>query len=502
MRSLQIVLLLLFALTVSTATGKLNWEKLRGEFFNVTGTEGTLFVQSLKYLHREPPQEETLDRAISRKVSTKTIEQKLDHFDSTNEKTWQMRYMENDNYFKEGGPIFIYVGGEWSISSLSIRMGHFVDMAKEHDGLLFYTEHRYYGKSLPTSDLTVDNLKYLHVKQSLADLAHFIKYQRENYPGLENSKVIMAGGSYAASMVVWFKHTYPELLTGGWASSAPLLAKVDFREYKEVVGRALRELGSEQCYSRVQNGIATLEEMIGGGRAAEVKAMMKICDNFDEYNDLDVWTLFSSISNLFSGIVQYQSGNDVPNLCDFLMEQESDVVAIAKFLLRYIGTGCFDLTYKDTLTYYIDSTFAAGANRPWYYQTCNEYGWYQSSRSRNQPFGTKFPAKLYLTLCEDIFGENFTETNIYANVGQTNEDFGGYSPNAPNVYQTHGGLDPWSAAGHTAEQGATIIPLTSHCADFNSIRASDSAEMRASKETIAKLVREWLAEDSNDSHAN
>ncbi|CAD6995784.1 unnamed protein product [Ceratitis capitata] len=483
MRSLQIVLLLLFALTVSTATGKLNWEKLRGEFFNVTGKDGTLFVQSLKYLHREPLQEETLDRAISRKVSTKTIEQKLDHFDSTNEKTWQMRYMENDNYFKEGGPIFIYVGGEWSISSLSIRTGHFVDMVKEHDGLLFYTEHRYYGKSLPTSRL-----------------AHFIKYQRENYPGLENSKVIMAGGSYAASMVVWF---YP-VLTRGWAFNQRLgfQCAAFGKEYKEVVGRALRELGSEQCYSRVQNGIATLEEMIGGGRAAEVKAMMKICDNFDEYNDLDVWTLFSSISNLFSGIVQYQSGNDVPNLCDFLMEQESDVVAIAKFLLRYIDTGCFDLTYKDTLTYYMDSTFAAGANRPWYYQTCNEYGWYQSSRSRNQPFGTKFPAKLYLSLCEDIFGENFTETNIYANVGQTNEDFGGYSPNAPNVYQTHGGLDPWSAAGHTAEQGATIIPLTSHCADFNSIRASDSAEMRASKETIAKLVREWLAEDSNDSHAN
>ena len=77
-------------------------------------------------------------------------------------------------------------------------------------------------------------------------------------------------------------------------------------EYKEVVGRALRELGSEQCYNRVQNGIQSLETMIRDGRAAEVKAMMKICNNFDEHNDLDVWTLFSSISNLFSGIVQYQ----------------------------------------------------------------------------------------------------------------------------------------------------------------------------------------------------
>lgn len=58
--------------------------------------------------------------------------------------------MVNDEYFKEGGPIFIYVGGEWTISAGSIRSGHLVDMAEEHNGILFYTEHRYYGQSRPT----------------------------------------------------------------------------------------------------------------------------------------------------------------------------------------------------------------------------------------------------------------------------------------------------------------------------------------------------------------
>ena len=77
-------------------------------------------------------------------------------------------------------------------------------------------------------DITVENIKYLHTKQALADLAHFIVKMRESNPGLANSKVIMAGASYAASMEVWFKRLYPELLAGGFASSAPLLAKVDF----------------------------------------------------------------------------------------------------------------------------------------------------------------------------------------------------------------------------------------------------------------------------------
>lgn len=153
----------------------------------------------------------------------------------------------------------------------------------------------------------MENLKYLHVKQALADVAHFIQYKRETVPALANSKVIMSGGSYSATMVVWFKKLYPELLNGGWASSAPILAKVNFLEYKEVVGKALRELGSQQCYDRVQNGIAELEQMIENKRSAEVKAMLKLCNSFDPNNDLDLWSLFGSISNIFSSIVQYQS---------------------------------------------------------------------------------------------------------------------------------------------------------------------------------------------------
>lgn len=58
--------------------------------------------------------------------------------------------MSNSEYFKANGPLFIYLGGEWAISPGSITNGHFVDMAAENNGYLFYTEHRYYGQSWPT----------------------------------------------------------------------------------------------------------------------------------------------------------------------------------------------------------------------------------------------------------------------------------------------------------------------------------------------------------------
>ncbi|EDW96026.2 uncharacterized protein Dyak_GE25602 [Drosophila yakuba] len=65
--------------------------------------------------------------------------------------------------------------------------------------------------------------------------------------------------------------------------------------------------------------------------------------------------------------------------------------------------------------------------------------------------------------------------------------------NLSNVYMTHGALDPWNPMGHGVEQGATLIANASHCADFGSIKSTDSEEMRASKEKLAGLVRQWLA---------
>lgn len=43
------------------------------------------------------------------------------------------------------------------------------------------------------------------------------------------------------------------------------------------------------------------------------------------------------------------------------------------------------------------------SDRQWFYQTCSEFGWYQSSGSPNSIFGTSFPVELSATLCNDIY---------------------------------------------------------------------------------------------------
>jgi len=44
------------------------------------------------------------------------INQKIDHFNSNDNRIWKMRYATNKRYYKPGGSIVIYIGGESPIS--------------------------------------------------------------------------------------------------------------------------------------------------------------------------------------------------------------------------------------------------------------------------------------------------------------------------------------------------------------------------------------------------
>lgn len=70
-------------------------------------------------------------------VDEKWVDQKLNNFDPQDERVWQMRYMERLTYSQVGGPMFIFVGGEWAISEDWLRAGHMHDMAKDLNGSMF-----------------------------------------------------------------------------------------------------------------------------------------------------------------------------------------------------------------------------------------------------------------------------------------------------------------------------------------------------------------------------
>jgi len=61
--------------------------------------------------------------------------------------------MENGEYFKPGGPIFISFGGTpiyAKVSEEAVTKGSMVHHAKEQGAFIVQLEARYFGKSRPT----------------------------------------------------------------------------------------------------------------------------------------------------------------------------------------------------------------------------------------------------------------------------------------------------------------------------------------------------------------
>ena len=343
-------------------------------------------------------------------VETKWITQRLNNFNPQDNRTWEMRYMENNHYLQDGGPIFIYVGGEWTISSMWLRTGHMHDMARDLNGTMLNTEHRYYGESRPTPDLTTENLVFLTDDQALADLAHFIVEIKNTIPEVRNSGVILVGASYSATMATWFLQKYPHLANGAWSSSAPLNAKLDFKEYMETVSESIEQVGGKSCARRIQEAFKSLEQMIASKNVSRIEKLFLFCKPFNLTAELDVWSFFSTVSGIISGVVQYhkRAHQNIQKMCSQLVDINivNDVDALANWFRKQNDGSCIDYRYESSLEI---SKVEWGANyeymRQWYYQTCAEFGWFQSSGANNSMFGSSFPVNLYVQQCKDAFGE-------------------------------------------------------------------------------------------------
>ena len=101
--------------------------------------------------------------------------------------------------------------------------------------------YRFYGKSRPTPDLSLENLKYLSSHQALADIAFFKEYIVDQFKLTEDNRWIAFGGSYSGALAAWLRIKYPNVVHGSVATSAPVQAEFDFYQYLEVVGHSLEQ---------------------------------------------------------------------------------------------------------------------------------------------------------------------------------------------------------------------------------------------------------------------
>ncbi|CAG2118341.1 unnamed protein product, partial [Medioppia subpectinata] len=167
-----------------------------------------------------------------------TYKQKVNHLDPKDNRTFDQLYFTSGTHHKPGGPLFLFFGGEGAASDYWLQTSFMADMGRKYGAYLVELEHRYYGVSQPFDELTVENMKYLSSEQALRDTDDFLHYLIKNLK-LEGSKVVVFGGSYAGALAAWFREKYPKTAAGAIASSGPVEAVVDFKDYLGVVTNSL-----------------------------------------------------------------------------------------------------------------------------------------------------------------------------------------------------------------------------------------------------------------------
>ncbi|XP_037317852.2 thymus-specific serine protease [Pungitius pungitius] len=444
-----------------------------------------------------------------RRVKEGRIHQPLDHFDRLDLGTFPQRFFVNEAYWRRpDGPVFLYIGGEGPISESSVLAGHHVDMAEEHGALLLALEHRFYGDSINPDGLKTENLSGLSSQQALADSAAFHQHISQSFGLSRRNTWIVFGGSYAGALSAWFRGKFPHLVYGAVASSAPVRAKLDFSAYSSVVGSSLANEavgGSEKCLVAVREAFAAAGSLMGGN-ASRVAADFGCCQvpkNLDDQIEL-----MQNLADIVMGTVQYNEEGvlmSINELCGVMtntsgatLEETRPYDRLVKLAQIYRSSSeeaCLDISHEKTVAALMDTAVHSGrrAERQWTYQTCTEFGFYQTCEDASCPFSRSVTLSSQTELCLLLFG--ISQHSLPERVAFTNAYYGGDHPHTHRVLYVNGGVDPWRALSvvEEGEEARTVlIEDAAHCADMAGRRAADRRSLREARQEIEEHVVGWL----------
>lgn len=354
-------------------------------------------------------------------IRTRFLNQPLDHFNPFNRRNWDQRYLENSEFFQDGGPIFIYTTlgeGLYGVYDDWIKYGLIHDIAQETNGLLIALEHRYFGVSRPTIDTSFENLQWLNLQQSLADIARFIAHYKENNYGAEDSTVILWGRGFGGSLAIWARQKYPHLVDGAWGSSAPLNAELEYSQILVNMYNTVNQIGGPECGQLIFDAFRMIEDAVNAGNTTHVEQTLRLCYEIDHGNSYDLARLDYSITEASMYFMQNARYPDIDEKCTIMRGLDTPdnppANALEGFARWWIDDlhpqiDCFDYRNTESVALYSDpdwvtvSTVDGRRQKLWL--QCTQLGIFPvTNAGSGHPYGRRFELNFFKRWCADAFG--------------------------------------------------------------------------------------------------
>jgi hypothetical protein len=281
---------------------------------------------------------------------------------------------------------------------------------------------------------------------------------------------------------------------------------------------------SDACNNAVEEAVKKLVSYADEGPGSN--GYLQLSNDFQTCSPLtsvkDVSVLFSDLMGNIQGTVQYNKESryaaNVTNICDQLTSPNSSAyqnfIALSRSYAAEFTTlsegghtfdypaQCEDASYDHFIDYLKNSSLNPNNNmRPWTYQTCNEFGYFQTALSPKTPWhsmASYLDTNFYLEVCQVVFGGQANEPDIKG----TNRHYGSNDKiEATNVLFPNGSLDPWHVLGvygQTRILQPTEHPLlingTAHCADMRAMSTKGDSPLWHAQHQIMQQVEAWLLE--------
>ncbi|KAI7195983.1 hypothetical protein KC343_g10178 [Hortaea werneckii] len=324
----------------------------------------------------------------------------------------------DDSYYKPGGPVFLYIGGETSgeYRFSNLQMGIIQILMEATNGLGVILENRYYGEGYPFASSTTDELRFLTTEQSYYH-RQCLFAQHANFPTVNaslnapNTPWILYGGSLAGAQTAFSLKTYGGdngILWGGIASSGTTRTELAYVEWYDPI----QKYGPQGCVGGINAIIDKIDFVRSTGNATAVREMeavfgLEALENdadfamtiasplggpmfyptntwqglnwTPEYNSEDFWYFCSNVTNLDApgkntqidySLAQYTNWEPWTNLGNY-----------ANYITQHIIPLCYGAAINSTACFgtqnesYWAETSNSGS-RSYLYSTCTETGIY------------------------------------------------------------------------------------------------------------------------------
>lgn len=402
--------------------------------------------------------------------------------------TFSQRYYLDETYGPgKDAPVFFYICGE-SACSKGALSGAIRKYAQTHHAKLVALEHRYYGKSLPFNSFSTKSLRYLTTDAALEDLAYFQRHlqNKNDWTG----PWISFGGSYPGSLSAYYRLKYPYLVAGALASSAPVMAKEDFIEYD----RHVTEVAGLHCANQIRQVVSEVEATLNNPeQLTQMKALFEASEIRDPVDFLYL------IADTGAAAIQYGMRDTFCNYLDKGTTPLTGYADFAKYMYSVLGVSAEEITAQGAMSEDPNDYGKFVGQRQWYYQSCTEYGYWQTANPESSLSTRSSLINLdyHRQICHRLFG-----LNKAADTGLLNNTY--YYPLmdelVSNIFFTNGENDPWSTLSLAEKNGNAInsnfsyqlIDGAAHCDDLRTPKPSDSAAIIKARKTMDSLLGNWL----------